>query len=146
MNFLKRVPLPLSGVALGFAALGNLLAAYNMSFKIICGILAFVGLLFVAGKYLSNPQVFATDMKNPVIASVSNEMGTNPYLLFFGLLVGATLGGNITPIGASANIAGIGLLRKEGYEVSFKDFMKIGLPFTVAAVVAGYLFIWFVWR
>ena len=71
MNFLKRVPLPLSGVALGFAVLGNLLAAYNMSFKIICGILAFVGLLLVAGKYLSNPQVFATDMKNPVIASVS---------------------------------------------------------------------------
>ena len=71
MNFLKRVPLPLSGVALGFAALGNLLSAYNMSFKIICGILAFVGLLLVAGKYLSNPQVFATDMKNPVIASVS---------------------------------------------------------------------------
>lgn len=71
MNFLKRVPLPLSGVALGFAALGNLLAAYNMSFKIICGILAFVGLLLVAGKYLLNPQVFATDMKNPVIASVS---------------------------------------------------------------------------
>ena len=71
MNFLKRVPLPLSGVALGFVALGNLLAAYNMSFKIICGILAFVGLLLVAGKYLSNPQVFATDMKNTVIASVS---------------------------------------------------------------------------
>ena len=82
----------------------------------------------------------------PVIANVSAEMGTTPYLLFFGLLIGATLGGNITPIGASANIAGIGLLRKEGYEVSFKDFMKIGLPFTIAAVVAGYLFIWFIWR
>ena len=82
----------------------------------------------------------------PVIASVSNELGVAPYLLFFGLLIGATLGGNITPIGASANIAGIGLLRKEGYEVSFKDFMKIGVPFTLAAVVSGYLFIWFVWR
>ena len=82
----------------------------------------------------------------PVIASVSGELGVAPYLLFFGLLIGATLGGNITPIGASANIAGIGLLRKEGYEVSFKDFMKIGVPFTLAAVVAGYLFIWFVWR
>ena len=82
----------------------------------------------------------------PVIASVSGELGIAPYLLFFGLLIGATLGGNITPIGASANIAGIGLLRKEGYEVSFKDFMKIGVPFTLAAVVAGYLFIWFVWR
>ena len=47
MNFLKRVPLPLSGVALGFAALGNLLAIYNPYLKTVCGILAFVGILFV---------------------------------------------------------------------------------------------------
>lgn len=82
----------------------------------------------------------------PVITSISLEMNISPNLLFFGMLIGATLGGNITPIGASANIAGIGLLRKEGYDVSFKSFIKIGLPFTLAAVVAGYLFIWFVWR
>jgi len=71
MNFLKRVPLPLSGVALGFAALGNLLAAYNMSFKVICGVLAFIGLILITGKYLSDIEAFTTDMKNPVIASVS---------------------------------------------------------------------------
>ena len=33
-----------------------------------------------------------------------------PYVLYFGLLTGATLGGNITPVGASANIAAIGIL------------------------------------
>ena len=81
----------------------------------------------------------------PVLAGVTAIMGVNPCLLYYGLLIGATLGGNITPIGASANIAGVGLLRKNGYEVSFKDFAKIGLPFALAAVIAGYLFIWFVW-
>ena len=71
MNFLKRVPLPLSGVALGFAALGNLLAIYNPYLKTVCGILSFVGILFVTCKYLTMPNSFATDMKNPVLASVS---------------------------------------------------------------------------
>ena len=66
-------------------------------------------------------------------------------VLCFGLLVGATLGGNITPIGASANITGIGILRKEGYEVKAKDFMKISVPFTLTAVLSGYLFIWLFW-
>ena len=81
----------------------------------------------------------------PVLASLSTVMNVSPLLLYFGLLIGATLGGNLTPIGASANIAGVGMLRKEGYEVTFRDFMKIGIPFTLIAVCAGYLFIWFVY-
>ena len=71
MSFLKRVPLPLCGVALGLAALGNLLAAYSPYLKILCGVLAFVGILFVTCKYLTMPDAFVTDMKNPVTASVS---------------------------------------------------------------------------
>lgn len=82
----------------------------------------------------------------PVAAGISNIMGIEPYLLYFGLLIGATLGGNMTPIGASANIAGIGILRKEGYEVTARQFMRIGIPFTLAAVTSGYLIIWFLWR
>ena len=67
-------------------------------------------------------------------------------VLYFGLLVGATLGGNLTPIGASANIAGLGILRKEGYEVKAGTFMKISVPFTLAAVVTGYLLVWLLWK
>ena len=81
----------------------------------------------------------------PVVAKIAASMDCSPYLLFFGLLSGATLGGNLTPIGASANIAGIGILRKAGYEVRSRDFFRIGIPFTLCAVIVGYLFCWFVW-
>ena len=81
----------------------------------------------------------------PVAMSMSDKLHVNPSLFLFGLLIGASLGGNITPIGASANIVACSLLKKEGYEVKFKDFVKIGLPFTLAAVTAAYLFVWLVW-
>lgn len=81
----------------------------------------------------------------PVTAGIAGILGIEPNLLFFGLLIGATLGGNLTPIGASANVTAIGILRKEGYEVKGRDFMKIGLPFTLAAVTVGYILIWVIW-
>lgn len=81
----------------------------------------------------------------PVVQGIAMRLGINPIVLYFGLLSGATLGGNITPFGASANVAGIGILKKEGYEVKNSDFMKIGIPFTMTAVIIGYLYIWFVW-
>jgi len=82
----------------------------------------------------------------PVAMSMSDKLQINPSLFLFGLLIGASLGGNITPIGASANIIACGLLKKEGYEIKFKDFLKIGLPFTLVAVTAAYLFVWFIWN
>ena len=82
----------------------------------------------------------------PVAASMSQRLEINPSLFLFGLLIGASLGGNITPIGASANIVACGLLKKEGYHIRFGEFAKIGLPFTLVAVTAAYLFIWFVWK
>ena len=82
----------------------------------------------------------------PVLRGVTMAMGVEPYLLYFGLLCGATLGGNITPVGASCNIAGVGMLRKEGYETGFKDFIRIGIPFTLAAVISAYIFLWVFWR
>ncbi|MDD4296215.1 MAG: SLC13 family permease, partial [Ruminiclostridium sp.] len=81
----------------------------------------------------------------PVTTSIAATMGIDPTILYFGLLVGATLGGNITPIGASANIAGIGILRKAGYEVSTKEFVKISVPFTLTAVITGYVLLWLIW-
>ena len=78
----------------------------------------------------------------PVIAGIAAEMGIDSTALYFGLLSGATLGGNCTPIGASANIAGIGILRKNGHEVQNADFFKIGIPFTMAAVIPAYIVLW----
>lgn len=81
----------------------------------------------------------------PVVSGISAQLGLEPTLLYFGLLAGATLGGNITPVGASANIAAGGILKKEGYEISAGQFMRIGVPFTLVAVVAGYVLIWLIY-
>ena len=77
-----------------------------------------------------------------VIGPLALKMNMDPTVLYFGLLSGATLGGNCTPIGASANITGIGILRREGYTVKNSDFFKIGIPFTFAAIVPAYIFLW----
>lgn len=103
--------------------------------------IVFVSVILSA--FIDNIPYVATML--PVVTEISTLMGVDPYLFYFGLLIGATLGGNITPVGASANIAGIGILNKEGYEVKTRDFMRIGIPFTLVAVLSGYIFLWFVW-
>lgn len=112
---------------------GNLFVIYT--------IIVWVSVLLSA--FIDNIPYVATML--PVVQSIALSMGVAPYVLYFGLLTGATLGGNITPIGASANIAAIGILRKNGYEVKNSQFFRIGLPFTLVAVLTGYLYIWFVW-
>ena len=81
----------------------------------------------------------------PVLQGVTATLGVDPTLLYLGLLCGATLGGNLTPVGASANITAVGILRKNGEIVTFKEFMKIGVPFTLTAATVGYAFIWFIY-
>ena len=77
-----------------------------------------------------------------IVPVIAGDLGIEPTLLYYGLLCGATLGGNLTPIGASANITGIGILRKEGYTVKNSDFFKIGIPFTLAAIIPAYIYLW----
>ena len=112
---------------------GNLFLMYTL---IVWG-----SVLFSA--FIDNIPYVATML--PVVTGIASMQGWDPFVLYFGLLVGSTLGGNLTPIGASANIAGIGILRREGYNVSTGDFMRIGVPFTLIAVISGYLYCWFVW-
>ena len=81
----------------------------------------------------------------PVVQQVAGNTGAPEIPLIFGMVLGASLGGNITPFGASANVVAVGLLRKEGHMVSTWEFVKIGLPFTLAATTAGAAFLWWAW-
>ena len=96
----------------------------------------------IVSAFIDNIPYVATML--PVVSTISAKLGIDPTVLYFGLLAGATLGGNITPVGASANIAAGGILRKEGYEVSVKEFTSIGIPFTLCAVITGYVLIWLI--
>lgn len=120
-------------------ALGNLLAGLGGNNPFLMYTII-VWASVVISAFIDNIPYVATMI--PLIAVISQKMGIDPTPLYFGLLTGATLGGNCTPIGASANITGIGILRKEGYEVKNSDFFKIGIPFTFAAVVPAYVIIW----
>ena len=108
---------------------------------VVYTLLVWVSVLFSA--FIDNIPYVATML--PVVTGIAAILQIEPYLLYFGLIIGATLGGNMTPIGASANITALGILRKDGYEVKPKEFMKIGVPFTLVAVITGYLLIWLLW-
>ncbi len=82
----------------------------------------------------------------PVAQLIAVRMGVNPLLFMFALVLSTSLGGNITPIGASANVTAVGMLRRQGYRVTFADFFRIGFPVTLAAVVAGTSLLWVLWR
>lgn len=108
---------------------------------VIYTVIVWASVLFSA--FVDNIPYVATML--PVVQSMAVQMGIDPTVLYFGLLSGATLGGNLTPIGASANITAIGILRKNGYEVKNSDFLKIGVPFTLAAIIPAYIYIWLVY-
>lgn len=94
----------------------------------------------ILSAFIDNIPYVATML--PVVVGIASHMGIEPTILYFGLLSGATLGGNLTPIGASANIAALGILKKDGYQVKNSEFMKISVPYTLTAVLSGYLVIW----
>ena len=115
---------------------GNLFALYSL--------LVWVSVLVSA--FIDNIPYVATML--PVIAGIAASTGMDSgaaMVLYLGLLSGATLGGNLTPIGASANITATGILRKEGYEVKTLQYMKISVPFTLIAVLVGYGLLWAVY-
>lgn len=120
------------------AAAGLLAKAGGGNVFLLYSIIVWASVLISA--FIDNIPYVATMI--PVIGGIAATIGVDPTPLYFGLLSGATLGGNITPIGASANITGIGILRREGHTVKNSDFFKIGIPFTLAAIIPAYFYIW----
>ena len=56
MDKIKKIPVPICGVALGCAALGNLLQSYSETLRMVCGVVSALFLL------LSVYMLFTTDL------------------------------------------------------------------------------------
>lgn len=78
---LKKLPLPVTGVALGAAALGNLLESYSSGVRLFCGGVSLVLLVLVVLKILLYPGQFREDMQNPIMASVFGTFSMHLMLL-----------------------------------------------------------------
>jgi Na+/H+ antiporter NhaD/arsenite permease-like protein len=62
--------------------------------------------------------------------------------VFVSMMFGATLGGNATLVGASANIVAAGICAREGKPVTFVRFMRYGLPVTIAQLAASAVYVY----
>ena len=70
-KIIQKVPVPLCGVMLGLAALGNLLQSYGEGIRYACGIIAALLLVLILLKLVLFPKMIKEDLQNPIMASVS---------------------------------------------------------------------------
>ena len=56
-------------------------------------------------------------------------------VLYWSLILGADLGGNLTYLGSAPNIVAVGLLAQAGYRLSFGRFMRDSVPITVVTLI-----------
>lgn len=84
----------------------------------------------------------------PLIKDIGIGMGLPPDsatldVLWWSLALGADLGGNGTLIGASANVIVAGLAVKEGERFGYMDYLKLGAPLTVVALIISTIYLFF---
>jgi Na+/H+ antiporter NhaD/arsenite permease-like protein len=103
---------------------------------------------FTLGSFINNVPYAAT--MTPVVGqlatSIPGHAGSG--VLWWALLLGTVLGGNLTAVGASANIVAVGIAQRAGHPVSFWDFTRRGAVVTVVSFVlsVGYLWVrYFAW-
>ncbi len=75
----------------------------------------------------------------PVIRNLSQTAGLKLPTLAWTLALGTDIGGNATPIGASANVVGTAIAEREGYPISWGRFMKYALPATIMVIALSWL-------
>ncbi|MFH1421690.1 MAG: SLC13 family permease [Planctomycetota bacterium] len=79
-----------------------------------------------------------------MIPLIKTHIVANPHLSFvwWALAIGVCFGGNLTLIGAAANIIAAGIVEKNGYRITFKTFFLHGAPVTILALVLSSLYIY----
>ncbi len=77
----------------------------------------------------------------PVIANLSQTYGLSLRTLSWTLALGTDLGGNATPIGASANVVGTAIADREGYPISWGRFCKYAVPAMIMVVAVSHLYL-----
>ncbi len=121
------------GLARRFAEFILGIAGNNLFY--ITSILIWISVAFSA--VMDNTPYVVTML--PVIDDIVRNTGIDPLIIAWALLLGATLGGGITYIGASANLVAVRLLEKKGKRITFIEFIKKSLPFNLSNIIIGWI-------
>ena len=76
----------------------------------------------------------------PIVENLGLVMPIDP--LWWSLALGACLGGNLTIVGAAANVVVVSLAEKSGHPISFKHFFRYGAVVTVISLVLASGYVW----
>ncbi|MDX2255156.1 MAG: SLC13 family permease [Pseudanabaenaceae cyanobacterium bins.39] len=98
-------------------------------------VVAMVPLLkqYVVNVGLASPEVLS--------ANFEGQFPTAVLPLFYAMMYGATLGGNGTIVGASSNIVAAGVAEQHGKRISFKVFLRYGIPVMIAQLVVTAIYV-----
>ncbi|ACB49417.1 probable transport protein [Crocosphaera subtropica ATCC 51142] len=89
-------------------------------------------------EYIVNINLASPEILNP---DFSGHLPPEVLPLFYAMMFGATLGGNGTLVGASSNIVAAGVSEQHGKPISFKTFLKYGLPVMTMQLVVSALYV-----
>jgi Na+/H+ antiporter NhaD/arsenite permease-like protein len=80
----------------------------------------------------------------PIVSELAGSLtdGTDPNVLWWALALGADFGGNLTAVGASANVVMLGIARRAGNPISFWEFTRKGVVVTAVSVALSALYLW----
>jgi Na+/H+ antiporter NhaD/arsenite permease-like protein len=76
----------------------------------------------------------------PLVADLGQHLDVEP--LIWALLIGANFGGNATIIGASANVVVGSMSEARGHPITFRSYLRYGVPATILTMVVGALWLW----
>jgi Na+/H+ antiporter NhaD/arsenite permease-like protein len=115
----------------------TLLAAIGLLSAVLANIPVVAASLIMTKGYL----VAAEAVPEFALAAGFTDWPAATVPVFIAMMFGATLGGNATVIGASANIVSVGICAREGERVSFMRFMRLGLPITLVQLAVSSLYV-----
>ena len=80
----------------------------------------------------------------PIVSELAASLpdGTDPNVLWWALALGADFGGNLTAVGASANVVMLGIARRSDNPISFWEFTRKGAVVTMVAIALSALYLW----
>lgn len=131
--FIQKVPVPLSGVMLGCAALGNLLQSYSEGVRLLFGGISFLLLLLLLLKLALFPAAVKEDLKNPIIMGVSATFPMG--LMLLSVYAKPFLG----PVAAAVWFAAIGLHLILICAFTYRFFKKLDITKVFASYFVVYV-------
>lgn len=79
----------------------------------------------------------------PIADLLTNTVPTaaETRVIYWSLILGADLGGNLTYLGSAPNIVAVGLLTQAGYQLRFRRFLRDGIPVTLVTLLISTIYL-----